>query len=204
MFVYVVVIFSCKENIAQSNKEIERHENECLPINEGDFYSGKKCIKEKELLSCVRLLNDIKKKGIASFFFKKIWFEDKIFMKYMILNSGEIRIFSLGPEKNETYKKRGRIYLSKDQFFFFTPEEGINNKEIRFPIKKIDCELDNSNFAKKGTFVKFTLSDGEDYQYGVSPKGDPLIGYKNSENLFKPEVLSNPEVWHKASLILSE
>lgn len=199
----MLVLFSCNENIAQAKNELERYKNECLPINKDDFYSGKPCIKEKEFLTCTKFINEIKNKGLANFFWGKRWENS---YEYLIDNQGVIKIKYIGPDgRVKIFKKTGKISKLENRYFFSSPSDpDLNRPEISFPIRRIDCELDNSNFDRHGTFVMFTLSDGEEYQYGISPKGDPLIGYRNSENLFKPEVLPNPEVWHKISLILSE
>lgn len=204
LWALIPLVLTCNHNTAEPTNVLEDFDRECSTFHKGDFYWGKQCIKQRELLTCVKLLNEIKNNGIPAFFFSKIWFQEKVFMRYTINKLGEISIRSLGPEKMEIYKKKGNIHKKNKQYFFYTPQEGINNKEVYFQIKRIDCELDNSNLEKQGTFVMFTLSDGEKHQYGISPNGDPLIGYKNSEWLFKPEVLPNPEVWHKISLILSE
>ncbi|TGK47907.1 hypothetical protein EHQ16_01045 [Leptospira kanakyensis] len=198
-----ILLWTCKENVAQPKTELEKFKSECPKIGQGDFYWGKQCVKEKEFLTCVKLLNEIKNNGVGTFFWGRRWENS---YKYEIDKKGIIKIKYYGPDGYiKVFKETGKIEKRDDLFFFMTPPDSdLNRPLMNFPIKRIDCELDNSNFERQGTFVMFTLSDGEKYQYGNSLKGHPLIGYKNSDNLFKPDVLPNPEVWHKVSLILAE
>lgn len=201
----VVLSFSCKEYIAQPKNEFERIKTECPKIVQGDFYWGKPCVKEKQSLTCVKAINEIKAKGIEAYFFGKTWDIGDYGMKFHIDQKGIIKIVDHGPDGTITvWNQKGKIYRKDDIYFFVNPIDRLGTKTEQFIIKRIDCEINNLNVERQGSFIYFTFANNEIKVLRHSVIDNTPV-YGDSKTFVLAETtkpIKTLEVWHKISLFL--
>lgn len=212
LFIATLLLIMCKQFPNKPSFPLEEFETNCKSIgldkygNE-DFYIGKKCLDKKEEYSCVKAIQEIREKGIESYFFGKTWDRGEYTMKYHIDRKGEINIVDHGPDGSvDVWKEKGR-FIKKGNLYYLATPKGITSIEMdEFPIKRIDCKINDANFENYGSFFHFTFSNNEIVQRGNSPKDNSPI-YDYSESFIMAETtkpLPNPELWHKISIILAE
>ncbi|TGL57781.1 hypothetical protein [Leptospira jelokensis] len=203
----VVLSFSCIENIAQPNDKLEKIKSECPKIVQGDFYWGKPCVKEKQSLTCVKAIDEIKAKGIEAYFFGKTWDIGDYGMKFHLDQKGKIKIVEHGPDGTITvWKQKGKIYRKDSNYFIENPVNRSDAKTEEFIIKRIDCEINNSNVERQGSFIYFTFANNEIKVLRHSIIDNTPV-YGDSKSFVMAETtkpIKTLEVWHRISLILSE
>lgn len=207
LIIVTLLSFSCKENIAQAKNELEQIESECPKIVKEDFYWGKPCVKEKQILTCVKAIEEIKIKGIEAYFFGKTWDIGDYGMKFHVDRNGKINIVEHGPDgKIDVWKQKGKIYRKDGKYIFVDPVNKWDTKTEEFVIKRIDCEINNLNIDRQGSFIYFTFANNEMKVLRHSALDNSPI-YEDSKSFVLAETtkpIQNFEVWHKISLMLSE
>lgn len=201
----VLLSFSCKENIALPKNELEQIESECPKINTGDFYSGKPCVKEKQALTCVKAIEEIKTKVIETYFFGKTWDRGSYETKYHINRKGEIKIVDHGSDGTITvWNQKGKIYRKDGKSIFADPINPYDLKTEEFVIKRIDCEINNSNVERHGSFIYFTFANNEIKVLRHSVRDNsPVYGDTKAFGLAETtKPLKTLEFWHKISIFL--
>ncbi|TGN09566.1 hypothetical protein [Leptospira bandrabouensis] len=207
LLIFATLFLTCRENDAQSKAELEKFKNECPKISQGDFYWSKPCVIEKQALTCMKAIEEIKKKGIESYFFGKAWDRGSYETKYNIDRKGEIKIVDHDPDGTITvWKQKGKIYRKEGKYIFVDPINKWDTKTEEFVINRIDCEINNLNIDRQGSFIYFTFANNEMKVLRYSALDNSPI-YGDSKSFVLAETtkpLPNLEVWHKISLILSE
>lgn len=212
LLMIALLFLSCKDLPSKPSFPLEKFETSCKPIGlsqygKENFYFGKKCLDKKEEFSCVKAIQEIREKGIETYFFGKTWDIGEYTMKYHVDRKGEIKIVEHGPDGSvDVWKKKGRFFKKGNLYYLATPK-GVSSDEMdEFPIKRIDCKINDMNFENYGSFLYFTFSNNE-----IVQRGNSLIDnspfYIYSESFIMAETtkpLPNPEPWHKISIILSE
>ncbi|TGK78903.1 hypothetical protein EHQ23_19740 [Leptospira bourretii] len=205
--IIAILLWTCKENVAQPKTELVKFKSECPKIAQGDFYWGKPCIKEKQALTCMKAIEEIKAKGIESYFFEKTWDIGDYGMKFHVSRKGEIKIVEHGPDGMITvWKQKGKIYRKDGKYIFADPIDSNDFKTEEFVIKRIDCEINNLNIDSQGSFIYFTFANNEMKVLRHSALDNSPV-YGDSKSFVLAETtkpIQNFEVWHKISLILSE
>lgn len=207
LLILATLFWTCRENIAQPKTKLEKIKSECPKIAQGDFYWGKPCKIEKQELTCVEAIEEIKSKGIEAYFFGKTWDRGSYETKYHIDKRGEIKIVDHGPDGMITvWKQKGKIYHKDGKYIFVDPLDSSDLKTEEFIIKRIDCEINNLNIDSQGSFIYFTFANNEMKVLRHSALDNSPV-YGDSKSFVLAETtkpLPNLEVWHKISLILSE
>ncbi|MBM9592372.1 hypothetical protein JWG41_18155 [Leptospira sp. 201903075] len=164
-------------------------------------------MEKKEDFSCIKAIQEIKEKGIESYFFGKTWDIGDYGMKFHLNRKGEIKIVEHGPDGTiNIWKQKAKIYRKDGIYLFEDPIDKSGTKTEQFVIKRIDCEINDSNFDSKGSFIHFTFTNNEMKVLRHSALDDSPV-YGDSKSFVLAETtkpLPNPEPWHKISFILSE
>lgn len=155
----------------------------------------------------MKAIDEIKAKGIEAYFFGKTWDIGDYGLKFHVDQKGEIKIVEHGPDGRViVWTQKGKIYRKEDIYFFVNPIDRLGTKTEQFIIKRIDCEINNLNVERQGSFIYFTFANNEIKVLRHSLIDNTPV-YGDSKSFVLAETtkpIKTLEVWHRISLMLSE
>lgn len=202
--IYLISLISCNQKYySRNNNDNSRLQmrNSCNESQAYDVYFGKDCIKDTSILSCVKIIENVKKNGLESLVYGKTWTQPiHREREYKVNEIGIVSVTDYWPDgRKENYKPKSKFYRKNGRLYYFQPEDGSSDKvELNFEIKFVGCVIDDTNH-KTGIFTSLIISDGVEKDVEKERRPIQIYNQKNYLQLDSPFILEEPEVWHTVS-----